>query len=164
MVFSPTDNLKRQTVFSVVSGIINLLGLYLNRNSEEGLTALEVRSFWVRQHCKVAVHHYSACWEKKRLVNLWPEMATYLLPFSLSLTDFSMSLTPFMHSNLAWPGCLLLCLCPKLRCSYTMLVVQWHQSDETGVSTGVPEVGAALCVGFVSRVPSVWSTVCSGVL
>lgn len=45
MVFSPTDNLKRQTVFSVVSGIINLLGLYLNRNSEEGLTALEVRSF-----------------------------------------------------------------------------------------------------------------------
>lgn len=34
MLFSPTDNSKRQTVFSVVCGLINLLGLYLNRNSD----------------------------------------------------------------------------------------------------------------------------------
>lgn len=34
MVFSPTDNLKRQPVFSVVCGIINLLELYLNESSD----------------------------------------------------------------------------------------------------------------------------------
>lgn len=34
MVFSPTDNLKRQPAFSVVCGIINLLELYLNGNSD----------------------------------------------------------------------------------------------------------------------------------
>lgn len=34
MVFSPTDNLKRQPVFFVVCGIINLLEVCLNGNSD----------------------------------------------------------------------------------------------------------------------------------
>lgn len=34
MLFSPTDNLKRQPVFSVVCGIISLLQLYLNESSD----------------------------------------------------------------------------------------------------------------------------------
>lgn len=47
MVFTPTDNLKRQPVFSVVCGIINLLELYFSRNSgiRRGFSSLGSEEF-----------------------------------------------------------------------------------------------------------------------
>lgn len=95
---------------------------------------------------------------KEGICKLWSEMATYLLLFpSLLETLFSdLSCVVTLHG---YTG-----LCPKLRCSNTMLIIQWHQSNETGMFTGIPEVWPALCVGLVSRLPSMQSNVCSGVL
>lgn len=44
MLFSATDNLKRQPVFSVVCGIISLLQLYLNESSDIRRELSSIRS------------------------------------------------------------------------------------------------------------------------